>query len=285
MFRIFCDSACELDIDIVQQLKLDVIKMPYIIQGQQYFYDMGKSFCAKNFFDKMRDGIVITTARLNLDEYIDIFEPVLSSGEDIVYLTFSQAMSGTFEVMNAAIDVLRDKYKERKIVTIDTKNISIGAGLIIYLSTIGTNLTVEELTDKTLQNLKRIKTYFVVDDLVYLRRGGRIGAVKATVGGLLNIKPIIQMTDDGTLNSVGKGKGKRKALLQMLELFKKASVDTSVPIVVSDADSKDDAKILVDGIKSIYKDATVWTQSIGPIVGSHCGPGTVGLIFATKTDK
>lgn len=284
MSKFFCDSNCELWFSRFDDLNLSLIKMPYTIDGVESSYDLGRKGDNRDFFNKMRGGANVKTQALNMMDYIDYFEPVLSSGEDILYVTFTHAMSATFNSMNQAIEELKAKYPERKITTVDTKKISMGAGMVIYyaakMHNDGAN---DEDVVKFVETFRdKVKVYFTVDDLVYLKRGGRLSAFKAMMGTILNMKPIISMSDDGKLVNIGTVKGRKKAIHTVVDYLSSDLVDTSYPISIMNGDTDEDTEFTVSLIKEKYPDVEIWQQLIGPVVGCHCGPETIGMIFVSK---
>jgi DegV family protein with EDD domain len=192
-------------------------------------------------------------------------------------------MSGTFSSLEKAIEELATRYPERKITVVDSKGISYSAGLVAYCSAkLHNEGASDEEVVKFVEGFRdRAMCYFTVADLEYLRRGGRLSGVAAVIGKILDIKPIISNID-GKLESVAKVKGRKRALKDLAQTLETDGVDTSYPITVLDADCKADAQIIVNYIKEKYPDATLWELPIGPVVGSHCGPDTVGVVFAKK---
>ena len=219
MYQLFCDSNCELWYTTVAELGLNVIRMPYTIGGKEYFYDMGEKTDFKAFLDQMRAGAVPKTSALNEYSYIEYFEPVLARGEDIYYVTFSHKMSATFNAMDAAIATLKEKYPERRIMTKDAKTISLGSGFVTYYASLkkSEGATMEELDAYLHELIPHTATYFAVDDLTYLHRGGRISAATKVVGGLLNIKPILYFDEEGKIVSISKARGFRNAISKLVE--------------------------------------------------------------------
>lgn len=283
MSKFFCDSNCELWFDKVEQLGIEFISMPYTIEGEEFYYDLGKNTDARAFFAKMRKGAVPKTSALNEQDYIEYFEPVLKSGEDILYVTFSHKMSATFESMNKAIEELKEKYPDRKVTVVDTKHISMAAGLVVLYAAKKHNegASDEEVVKFVEEFREKVKCYFTVSDLVYLKRGGRCSSFKAFVGTLFNIKP--QITNvDGKLENFEKSKGRKKSLKDLVSYLDANNVDTSYPIVIMNADTDEDTAFTVSMIKEKYADADIWEQLVGPVIGSHCGPDTVGMIFVAK---
>ncbi len=284
MSKFFCDTNSEVWYTKAEALGINVIKMPYTLGSYMYFYDLGKETDCKSFFNAMRNGESAKTQALNMDEYIEYFEPVFANGEDIIYVTFSQAMSGTFNSMRLAIDVLSEKYPERKITVIDSGSISCGAGRIVEeAAKLHNNGASDEEIVEFVEKIKnKVSIYFTVGDLKYLVRGGRLSAVAGAVGTLLNLKPIIGVGDDGKLASLAKVNGRKKAMHTLVEKLTLDNVDTSYPIILLHADSEDDVKIMEDSIKQKFPDAQIEVQIVGPVVGAHCGPDTLGIVFACK---
>lgn len=285
VYQLFCDSNCELWHETVEELGLQVIRMPYTIDDKEYFYDMGKEHDFNGFFDKMRAGSTPKTSALNEYAYNEYFEPVLARGEDIYYITFSHQMSGTFGAMQNVIEQLKQKYPEREIRVKDSKAISLGSGLITYYGALQykNGATMDELDAYFDELIPHIATYFVVDDLTYLYRGGRVSGVSKVIGNLLGIKPILHFNDEGKILNIAKAKGFRKALATLLDYLKqKGSELDQYKIFVMHADNLDAAEKFVEEIKEKFTGADVTIQPIGPVIGSHCGPGTIGLVFHCK---
>ncbi|MBR7140802.1 MAG: DegV family protein [Clostridia bacterium] len=279
----FCDSNCELWYDKVEALGIKFISMPYTIDGQEYYYDLGKNTDNKEFFDKMRKGASAKTSALNMNDYMDIFEPVLASGEDALYVSFSHKMSGTFNSLNLAKEELLKKYPERKITVVDTENISMGAGIIVYYAAKLHNegASDEEVVKFVEEFREKVRIYFTVGDLEYLKRGGRLTSFKALMGTLLNLKPIIECVN-GKLENIEKAKGRKKSIFTLIDYLERDEIDTSYPVAIINADSPEDEQIIYDTIKEKYPDVEIWRQLVGPVIGSHCGPDTLGIIFIAK---
>ena len=282
MYQLFCDSNCELWYTTVKELGLNVIRMPYTLAGQEYFYDMGEKTDLTAFFDAMKGGEVPKTSALNEEIYIEYFEPVLKKGEDIFYVTFSHAMSKTFDAMDRAIKTLKEKYPDREIRTVDTRSISMGCGFVVYYAALKykEGATMDELEAYVKELSAHTATYFAVEDLTYLYRGGRVSGLSKVFGNLLNIKPVLHFDDEGRIVNIAKEKGVRRALSSMIGYMKAKGQDVDkYKIVVIHADYKEVAERFVENIKAEYPAADVVLQYVGPVIGAHCGPGTVGLIF------
>ena len=285
MYQLFCDSNCELWHTTVKELGLNLIRMPYIIDDEEYFYDMGENTDLKAFFDKMRNGAVPKTAALNEYAYMEYFEPILARGEDIYYVTFSHQMSGTFGAMKNVIAQLKEKYPEREIRYKDTKLISLGSGFITYYAALQykNGATMDELDAYLDELIPHTATYFAVEDLTYLYRGGRVSGVSKVVGNLLGIKPILYFNDEGKILNIAKAKGSKKAQSMLLNYIKEKGSDLDkYKLFVMEADCPETAEGFVQMVKETFGDIDVEIHKVGPVIGSHCGPGLLGVIFHCK---
>ena len=284
MSKFFCDTNSEIWYTKAEELGVNVIKMPYTLGNEMYFYDLGKQTDCKAFFDAMRNGESAKTQALNMDEYIEYFEPVFASGEDIIYVTFSQSMSGTFNSMRLAIDRLKEKYPERKITVVDSGSISCGAGKMIEEAAKlhNSGASDEEVVAFIEKIKKKVPIYFTVSDLKYLVRGGRLSAVAGAVGTLLNLKPIIGVDENGNLTSLAKVNGRKKAIHTLVEKLTVDNFDDNHSIILLHADSEADVEIMKNLILQKYPSAKIEIQTVGPVVGAHCGPDTLGIVFLCK---
>lgn len=282
----FTDSNCELWYTEVEKLGIKYISMPYTLEGEEHGYDLGKTHNFKNFFSKIRKGLLPITSALNPQNYIEIFEPYLKLGEDILYITFSHQLSSTFDFLNQAIDVLKEKYPKRTIRCVDTKSISLGAGIIVYEAAVmhKRGATDDEIIAFVEEFRDNIATYFTVDNLMHLKRGGRISTMSAIIGTTLGIKPILCINYEGKIVSADKVTGRKKAIRYLANLIKTLGKNVAdYPIGILHADAEEDALLLKSQIEQIVgKDARIWVQPVGPTVGTHCGPKTIGLAFHAK---
>ncbi|MDR3216294.1 MAG: DegV family protein [Clostridiaceae bacterium] len=289
MAVLFLDTDAELWWTTAKELGFEVIKMPYTLDETEYLFDSGETTDFKGFYKRMREGAVPITSALNAENYKEIFEPVLKKGEEIFYISFSAELSGTFAQYDVAVKELTEIYPDAKITRFDTRNISMGAGIQAYLAGKFFNAghTVEETFDYLGEISKKVTVRFIVDDMVYLKRGGRISATKATLGSVFKIKPVIKVTDDGKLDVCAKltgvTTGSKKALNYLIDEIKKSlDEDFDAPIVVVNADDEEASAGLTASIREAYPDKEIWEQPVGPVIGAHCGPGTIGLIFISK---
>ena len=280
----FTDTDCEMSYVDADALGMKVIGMPYTLKDQEYVYDFGRSFDAKKFYDQMRDGEIVTTSALNTQNYIDYFEPVLASGEDILYVHFSRELSGTFNHMDVAIKELKEKYPERKITCFDTRNICIGGGIqaIEACKLHNAGASDEEVVAFLTEFKDKVSMYFYVDSLQYLKRGGRISAMSAVMGSMLNIKPILGI-NEGKLEKLTTVKGTKKALDFIYGKFETEYADDErYDVYILDADSKQIGDDLAEKIRNSGKKVNINRIFVGPVIGAHSGPGTVGVVFVKK---
>lgn len=287
MSVLFIDTDGELRFDLADEVKANVIRMPYTINGIEYYDDGGRNIDYADFFKKLREGGTSHTSALNANDYIGYFEPYFKKGEDILYISFGSNFSGTFSHMASAIDELKQKYPEASFTRFDTDSISMGAGIMQYygakkFNECGGNI---EKTVEYLNGLKqRIFTMFVVDDLHHLKKGGRISSTLAAFGTLLGLKPVLKITEKGLIENVDKIKGARRVLKYLTEQFEEHCDDTdNYDVWIMEADRKTDAEVLKANILKTHPKANVHIQLVGPVIGTHCGPGTLGIIFHSQS--
>lgn len=275
------DSNCELWHTRAEELGLDYISMPYTYNGEEYFYDLGKNTDFKSFYDRVRAGTIPNTMALNPENYKDILTPYFEKGEDVLYISFSHKMSGTFDSLDMALSELRPKFPDRKCTVFNTGSISIGAGLVVeYAAQLkSAGKSDEEIVEALKDFTQRVAIYFIVDDLMHLKRGGRLSAAAAVAGTVLSLKPILTCDADGGLNVIEKVMGRKKAIKKLAEKVISGWTGKQFPIYVADADCPEEGKLLAEMIKEKCPDATIINQTVGPVIGSHCGPDTLAVGF------
>lgn len=259
MSVLICDADGELWYTRQEELGLDYIKMPFSYCGEEYYYDLGKNTDFKKFYAAVRGGEVPKTMALNPNEYVEILEKYFSAGQDVLYVSFSHAMSGTFEHLNTALKTLGEKYPERKCTVFDTKAISLGAGIQMEYAAELKNggASDEEIISKLEEFTDRVAVYFVVDDLMHLKRGGRLSGVAAFAGTLLSLKPILTFDEKGSLKVFEKISGKRKALRKMADRVVEELTGTEYSVYIVDADCKEEGDSLAEMIKEKRPEAKI----------------------------
>ena len=289
MSVLFIDADSELPYDKVKELNLDpkfIIKMPYTICDKEIFSDLGPSYNAKEFFGLVRAGNMPITSGLNAELYKEYFEPYFKENEDILYVSFSTQMSGTFKYHDMAISELQKKYPKAKYRRFDTKGISMATGLCCYYAVKMHNegKSNDEIYAFLQEFAPRVCATFTPKDLFYLKKGGRLSAAEAAIGTLLQIKPIIRLNDEGKLYSASKVNGRMKALNTLADEVTSRIVDVEkYPIVVVNADCHEEAEKIIAKIKAKPPNATVWDYDVGPVIGTHCGPDTIGCLYVSDS--
>ena len=281
MSVLLIDADGELWYTRQEELGVDCIKMPYAYNNETYYYDLGKNTDFRRFYDAVRGGTVPTTMALNPQEYVEILEPYFQKGEDVLYVSFSHAMSGTFDHLQTALKQLKEKYPQRKCTVFDTKSISLGAGIQMeYAAQLkNSGATDEEIISALEKFTDRVSVYFVVDDLNHLKRGGRLSGFAAFAGTLLQIKPILSMDAKGGLSVLQKVTGKKQALRTIADKVAAELTGTEYSVYIVDADDPSEGDALANLIKEKRPEAKIVRQAVGPVIGAHCGPGTIGVIF------
>lgn len=281
MSVLLIDADGELWYTRQEALGVQYIAMPYSYGGNEYYYDLGKNTDFAEFYKAVRGGEVPKTMALNPQEYEEILRPIFESGQDVLYVSFSHTMSGTFDHLNTALATLAEEFPERKCTVFDTKSISVGAGMQMeYAAELKNSGATDEQIIEALQRFTdRIAMYFVVDDLMHLKRGGRLSGFAAFAGSLLSLKPVLTTDENGSLAVIAKKAGKKVAMRMLVNEVVEQLTGTEFPVYVLDADCPDDGEWLAEQIRNARPDAQIVRQTVGPVIGSHCGPGTVGVIF------
>jgi DegV family protein with EDD domain len=282
----FCDSNSELWYTKAEELGIKVIGMPYNIDNDERDYDLGKNTDFNDFYTRLKNGSIAKTSALNTQNYIDYFEPVLASGNDVLYVHFSNKMSATFDYMKQAIDILKEKYPNNTVKYVDTLSIAIGEALIVYEAAKlwKKGASDEEVIDFVVNNREKFAMYFLVDDLGYLRKGGRLSTTSFVIGTMLNIKPILKMSSDGAIIKHTVAKGRKKGIKQLFDIVIENGENVAdYPICIAYALAENEALELKAMFENHFgKPLNIWLQPIGPTIGTHCGPGALGIAFHSK---
>lgn len=281
MSTMIFDSNGELWYTRAEELGLDYISMPYYINGEEYFYDLGKATNFRKFYDLVRAGNIPKTQALNPEDYKNFLTPYFERGEDILYISFSHKLSGTFQSLDLALRELRERYPDRKCTVFDTNSISLGTGIQVEAAARrkAEGASDEEILAFLSAFTDRVCVYFTVDDLMHLKRGGRCSGLAAVAGTVLGLKPMLSVGADGGLAVLSKISGRKKAIRTLAEKVVSELTDESYPVYVVDADCPEEGDKLRDLILEKRPGANVVRQIVGPVIGSHCGPGTLGVIF------
>lgn len=281
-YVITTDNNADLPVEYYKEHNVGCMYFSYTMDD--VLYKQGSYMPEGEFYGKMRAGSMPTTAQVNPEEARLLFEPYLKEGKDILHIAFSSGLSGTYNSCRIAVEELREEYPDRIITIIDSLAASLGQGLLVYL----TQKLKEEGADmqtaaEWAENYrKNIVHLFTVDDLNHLYRGGRVSKTTAVLGGMLNIKPILHVDDEGKLIPIGKVRGRKKSILELASLMDEklgSHKDTCDTIFISHGDCLEDAKILAEKIKARYQINTEIINYVGSVIGAHSGPGTLALFF------
>ena len=275
------DSDSDLPFHLKQEYDIPVVYMPYALDGKEYFDDLGQMLDHKSYYDMMRNGAAPVTSALNEASYIEYFEPVLKE-KDLLFVAFSSKLSCTLQAVYSAREKLLEQYPERKFIVVDTLRISGPMTLLVLKAheMYRAGKSIEEVASWLEENKLRAQAYFIVDDLKYLKRGGRISATAATVGTMLDLKPIISEAVDGTLSANDKIRGRKKAIAFIVDKMLEFAPDPEEsPIIVLNADCLEDAERVKTLIEQKLPGANVLIENVGPVIGAHAGPGTIALCF------
>lgn len=287
MLVMFTDTDCDVTKKQAEQLGVKLISMPYIVDGKEVrpYVDFDE-FDSKTFYDMLRQGTLPQTCALNPDQYVEIFEPYYKNGDDILYVHFSTAMTGSFNAMHLAIDALSHSYPNTKFYEIDTKGITI-LGYNIAMEAIDMyrqGKSAEEIVAWADTEVDRFAIYFYADDLKFFAKSGRVSNFKAAMGNLVGVHPILNMASDGMMKQLGSATGRIKTLRKIVDYVEELGDDIKHHrIIIGHSDCLDVAQKMESLLKERFgDDLQVEYVTVNPTAGSHCGPDGIGVCFHAK---
>lgn len=285
LMKIFCDSSCDLLKTEIEQLGVIPITFPYTLNGN----DQTKLFNSEqdyiDFYAQIRQGKIPATACINNYTFEEIFTPYLKNGEDILYIHLSSGLTSTFNYKNQLLTDLQDKYPNQKIYFIDSLHVTMAIGLLIKkaVELMNSGKSIDQIRDY-IENLKnKIACYFAPEDLLYLRRGGRISTAQAVGGTILNVKPICKADNNGKIVKIGIVPGAKAVIKKLCNIVQENMIENELPIVVMHADKKPVAEIIKNELLKIYPNKEILIRPVGPTIGTHCGPGTLAVVFYSNS--
>ena len=285
-YVIITDSSCDLPDSLVKELELEVLPLSFIMDGKTYRnYSDNREMSPKDFYNKEREGIMATTNAVNVGEATEAIEAVLKQGKDVLVLGFSSGLSTTFNSCQIAAEELAEQYPDRKVYAVDTLCASLGQGMLVYQAAKlrQAGKSIEEVRDWTEQNKLRQCHWFTVNDLFFLKKGGRVSAATAVVGTMLQIKPVMHVDNEGHLIKVDTARGRKASLNALVDkVGELADNPAAQTMFISNSDCQEDAQYVADQIKARYGTEEIIINSIGPVIGAHTGPGCVALFFTGK---
>ena len=282
-FVILTDSSADLGADMVRQLDVEVLPLSFTVQDTTYQnHPDNREMDPAFFYAMLRKGELATTAAVNVAQYTEAIEPLLRAGRDVLVLAFSSGLSATYNASVIAVEELREKYPDRRLYTVDTLSASLGQGLLVYLAAREREKgrSIEEVRDWAEANKLSICHQFTVDDLHFLKRGGRISATTAVVGSMLKIKPVLHVDDEGRLINIGKARGRQASLKALVDKMEITAIDPKEQVVfISHGDCLEDAQMVAQMVKDRMGVQEVYINYVGPVIGAHAGPGTLALFY------
>ena len=289
-YTIITDTTCDLPQQYYEANNITVVALTYMLDGVEYDGTFENSLKPALFYEKLRKGGIAKTSAVSPETMIRIFTNVLETGSDLFYLAFSSGLSSTYQSACIARTELAGKYPHQNIVCIDSLSASLGEGLLLDLALrkAKEGAAIEELAAYVEKMRLHVCHYFTVDDLHHLYRGGRVSRTTALFGTMLGIKPILHVDDQGHLIPIGKVRGRRQSLDALVSKMGSKIEGCENPYVfISHGDCLEDAKYVSAQVKSLYGIKTELIENIGPVIGSHSGPGTVALFFVgqSRTEK
>ena len=286
-FAIVTDSSSNLTEEVIDQFDLHILPLAFMVDGEEHHsYLKGQKTDLKQFYTMMREGKVITTSLPNLKDSRELLKGLLASGQDVLYIGFSSGRSGTYQAIDLLLAELADAYPDRTVLAVDTLAASMGEGLLVWYAAKmreeGASIT--EVRDWLEANKLHLAHWFTVDDLNHLERGGRVSGAAAFFGTMLNIKPVLHVDDAGHLIPMEKVRGRKASLDALVAHMEKDAVDpASQTVFISHGDCRADAEYVADLVREKFGTQDIRIHSIGPVIGSHSGPGTVALFYLGRT--
>ena len=283
------ESTIDLDPEFVRELDVSILNANYELNGQTYIDDFGQSLDMKEFYDNMRDGATPTTSRINTNEYIEYFRPILEEGKDIIHLCLSSGMSSQFDSLQMAFEQLKEEFPDRKMYAVDSVMASAGFGMLTsklaQLKKEG--MDIDSLYNWAEDNKRHIISYTSNENLEYVARGGRISKTAASIGGMLHISPLIEVDNTGHMIVTSKIRTRKKLLKTIVDKMEVNAIDGleyNDQIYISHGDNIEMVEEIIELIKERFKnlDHEIKVSNIGPTIGSHIGPGAISVFYWGK---
>lgn len=282
-YVLMTDSCCDLSASLAEELGIFVLPLSLELSGQTYHnYLDGREIGFSDFYNRIRAGETATTSAISVGIFEETMRPFLESGKDILCLSFSSALSTTYQSAVIAAGEMAESFPEAKIHVVDTLSASLGQGLLVYLCARKkqAGLDIDALRDYAEQTKGQVCHWFTVDDLNHLKRGGRVSATAALFGTMLSIKPVLHVDDQGRLIPVSKSRGRRASLTALVDRMEQTAVDPGTQTVfISHGDCPEDAQFVADEIRRRFGTEDIRINFVGPVIGNHSGPGTMALFF------
>lgn len=282
-YQIVTDATADLTEELLTGLpRVRIIPMEIQVADEPYFYGREGGISVDTFYQKLRSGCYASTSQVNPAAYMDCFSSVLESGFDLLYLGFTAGMSGMYQNALLCAAELREDYPGRRIICLDTKCAAIGQGMLVREAARrqAEGMSLDDLCDWVEQHKMNACHWFTVDTFEHLRHGGRVSSAVAVVGTALQIKPLLRVSPEGTLEVIEKPRGPKHAMRALLSHMEGGwSPEISTTVIVGHGDCMDRAQDLCREIQTRYPEAQIFIAPIGPVIGSHTGPGMLAVTF------
>ena len=286
-FKILSDASCNLSAQMMDDLGIVYKSLNLISEDgsetKNYLNDENFSF--KGFYDRLRNKEHIKTSLLNVEQFTDAYKEILDGGNDVLAIIISSGISGTYQAAKIAADDLREQYPDRKIIVIDSLCASIGHGLMVYYAAMMKNegKSIDEVADFVYKNRLNMVHNFTVDDLFFLKRGGRLSGGVAVIGTILQIKPVLHVNNEGKLISLSKVNGRKKSINALFDALKDNVIDPENQVMaICHGDCLEDAEYLANKLRKEYNPKDIIINYCDPVIAAHAGPGVLAVFYMGK---
>lgn len=282
-YVLLTDSSADLTDALVKELGVEVLPLSFTMRNKTYRnWPDNREIDPKDFYRQLREGEMATTSAVNVSDFTETIEPHLKEGRDVLVVAFSSGLSATCHSAQIAAQELSEQYPERKVYVVDSLCASLGQGLLVWYAARMKNegRGIGAVRDWLEENKLHLCHWFTVDDLHFLKRGGRISSATAVLGTMLSIKPVMHVDDEGHLTKVGTARGRNASLKALVYHMAETAIDPAGQTVfISHGDCEEDANKVAEDVKRRFGVQTVVLNNVGPVIGAHSGPGTVALFF------
>lgn len=285
-FKIITDSCANLTDEQIKDYGVEILSLKYYVEDREFnSYVKGEETNYAETYRLLREKASITTSLASREDCDKVILPVVESGEDVLVIAFSSGLSGTYQNIRLAAEDYKEMFPDRKIIVVDTLCASLGQGMAVHYAVKLKNegKSIEEVAEWLENNKQSICQVFTIDDLFFLKRGGRLSGTSAVVGSLLGIKPLLHVAEDGKLYVTGKARGRKAAMEHLITAVGERGIDVeNQDIFLVHGDCEEDAKFIISEVKKRYNVKNVVYNMIDPVIAAHAGPGTLAIFFIGK---
>lgn len=286
-FAVLTDTSGNLPLSLIEERKIAVIPFSYRMGGQEYTCLDIEKFDGAAFYQKMKAGETVTTSQISPQQYADFYEPFLQEGLDVIYVSMSSGISGSYNSARLAAEMVKEAYPQRHIHVVDTRGAALGEGLVALRAADcrDEGLSFTEAVERLETLSQRMCNVFTVDDLMFLRRGGRLSNMAAIVGTVLNVKPLLKGDEEGKIVAFAKIRGRRKSIEALAERYEELAVEPEKQVIgVVNAACDEDADLLIELLRQKRPPKEIIRVGYEPVTGCHVGPGALALFFEGGDD-